>query len=191
MFDPTKHKESPTFEALQPGPYLLAMTSLERKVSSKGTEYLRCRWVVVGGPRRGASFFAILSINPESEGAMQRLKSYCVAIGYNMKPFDLKKNRDLADVFIGRPFLAQVRLEKNGQYENNDIGYWIKDAWNPDQTRAASEWRSKFLESYDPSKYDQQSQSSNDDGWGTGQPPSGNSGGGRDDFDFADDDIPF
>lgn len=140
MFDPKKHGsddgggDSKTVPA---GDYLLAATWLEKKTSKAGAPYLRVKFTVIGGPLAGRTFFAGVSLNQGSPGAMRRLATWCSFLGQN-EPFDLAKEADLRRVFIDRPFAARVALRTEGGFTNNDIERYT--AMNSDQRRVADGW---------------------------------------------------
>lgn len=171
MFDPKKHgggSGGGDAEVLAAGEYLVAMVWLKRAQGRNG-DYLRAKYQVCAGPHAGKTFFANVGLNVENEGTAGRLSVYCTCIGQT-EAFDLKSDRSLQKVFLGKPFKARVKVEKNGQYTNNDIERYVPKVSAVEQ----EQMRGWVL--------DQAEQRSAD-------------GKGSDDFDDApppgDDDIPF
>ena len=139
MFDPKKHgsEDGGDSKAVPAGDYVLAATWLERKTSKAGAPYLRVKFAVVGGPLAGRTFFAGVSLNQQSSGAMRRLATWCSFLG-QQDAFDLGKDSDLRRVLLDRPFGGRVAVRTEGGFTNCDIERYLP--LTADQRRAADGW---------------------------------------------------
>lgn len=170
MFDPKAHTGSGDSSDLPSGEFLLALRWFERRTSKKNTPYLRCKYVVIHGPKAGAEFFANLSIDTHNEGAAGRLSVFCAAVGVS-EAFSLADDDALRRLFVDKPFKARVSRKVNGEYVNHDIERYLLKV---------SDAERKLMDGW---VLDQQEAEAMGERRGSGQ----GSGGG----DFADDDIPF
>jgi hypothetical protein len=128
-FTPGDEKNKLRDFSIPGGDYLIALRSFERKSSKKGTDYLKCKWVVCGGKLLWKSFFSGMSCNLAVDGTCLRWQLLCEACEVT-DPFELgsfaegtneEGDRDITRLFVGRPFAARIRRTINGQYTNNDI----------------------------------------------------------------------
>jgi len=110
--------------AIPPGQYLLAMVWFKRSESQAGNTYLRARFVVCAGPRKGAGFFAPWSVDVSRAGIRKRWEVWLEQLGCNQE-IDLDNDAQIARLCKGRPFKAEVTKRLHNGYENNDIGRLI------------------------------------------------------------------
>ena len=121
QFDPNKKYDS---EALPPTEVLCAMKSFERKTSKTSKAYLRARFIVIAGPLKGKSWFQMVSINHDSEGAMRFLSNLAKQCGCT-KPFDTDSDSEIRAALVGRPFKCLLDRKTEGEYTNNSIARFI------------------------------------------------------------------
>lgn len=179
-FEPNQQQGHKLDNNLPPGEYLIALRWFERKRAQSGqSDYLRCRYEVIAGPAKGASFFANLSLNVEKAGAANRLFYFCKSAGVKGK-IPLSDDAQLASFIMNRPFKAVISRKQNGRYVNNDIKRYEQDV-DEAERKVMDQW---FLDhegdelkfgagsgggSHEPSDFDD-------------SPPLA---------DYGDDDIPF
>lgn len=180
MFDPKKPPAGTEF-GVPPGDYVIALTWFERKIAKKsGADYLRAKYTVVCGHAKGKVFWASISLDTSSGGAMTRLSLMAELCGVT-QAFDLESDDDIRANLCLRPFKARITRKTENGYTNNDIERYLKEMSNAEE-KAAQAW---VLDYEEGNEYDS-------DG---GSPGTGNSGGGSGGkskaSDFDDDDIPF
>lgn len=138
MFDPKKAKEENANRGLPSGPYLLAVSSFDRKTSKAGKEYLNARIVVIAGPAKKRSFFDNISLDQNNKGAMFRLSMLAEQCGVEAA-FDLDDDAAIRENLVGRPFKAQVSLKHENGYTNNGIERYITGDKVTEKDREAME----------------------------------------------------
>lgn len=176
MFDPKKPPAGGGNQdhGVPPGDYVIALTWFERKLSKKSQQpYLRAKYTVVCGAAKGKTFWASISLDTSSAGAMTRLSLMAEQCGVT-EAFDLDSDDAVRANLALRPFKARVRRVTENGYTNNDIERYIKDGMSAAEEKAARTW---VLDYEEGAEYD-------GDG---GSPGTGKSKA----DDFGDDDIPF
>lgn len=171
-------------EGVPAGEYIIALKSFQRKVSQTSrNEYLRCRWVVCAGPLEGKSFFSNVSCNFSTEGTVSRWRIWMEACGVE-EEFEVGSIREgtqsegdqnIRDLFRNKPFKVTVKVEKNGNYVNNDIQmiHYVR-SWTEEDKRQMDLWLDALEKAGQPSGSPQ------DDDGGDSAPHGGGGGG-----DFA------
>lgn len=196
-------------EAVPAGEYIIALKSFKRAVGrDSGKEYLRCRWVVCAGPLEGKSFWSNVSCNFSTEGTVNRWRIWMEACGVDQEfevgsikeGTEAEGDRNIRELFKNKPFKVTVKVEKSGQYINNDIQmiHYVR-SWTEEDKRQMDLWLDALENA------GQSSGPQDDDGGDNGMPAGGGSGGGfagEEDYGppgagtkaggfVGDDDIPF
>lgn len=128
-------------KVLPPGEYLLALVWFIRRTSQAGNAYLRCRFVVCSGPKKGEGFFCPWSLNVGNPGCRKRWELWMEACDVDSE-IDLDSDRVISESFKGVPFMAEVKVDNRGQqYEGNDLDRLIyKRNWTPANWAAIKAW---------------------------------------------------
>ena len=140
---------------LPPGPVLLALVWFARRQAQEsGRDYLRCRFVVVSGPRKGVGFFTPWGLNTESVGTRKRWELWMEAIGCD-KAVDLDSDQQIAQHFLGKAFKAQLKVQERNGRRSNDIERVIFPRTYSPLDRAeiaawAKEWEERGWQGRDP-----------------------------------------
>jgi len=146
-FDPNK-KYSDT-DSLGAGRYLIALAQFERKTArASGAPYMRCRFKVIHGPRKGVSFFTSVSLDTTKSGAMVRLQRWCHAVGVT-EAFDLDSDAAFGRAFMAKAFRAQVKTVQSGEYTNNEIERYLDESLSDAEIEAAEETWSAYASKRD------------------------------------------
>lgn len=136
-------------ELLAPGEYVIALSSFSRKTSSKNKEYLRCLFEVCGGTEKGKKFWSSLALDISKPGTATRwqiLMEQCdvveeFEIGSHKEGNASEGDRNIARLFKGKPFVARIKKEVNGQYTNNDIEQLVfRKLWTEEQKDMMFDW---------------------------------------------------
>lgn len=133
-----------TSEALNAGDYVLAMVALTRRQGrDSGKQYLSCKWEVVAGRSKGASFWDMLGLDVTQPGTVTRWNLLFEACGVT-EEFELGElgddsgrqgDADIRRLFFKRAFVGRVSKERNGDYTNNRIDRVIpRRQWTQEQT---------------------------------------------------------
>ncbi len=90
-----------------------------------------------------------LCVDLSTEGTVKRWNIWMEACGVE-EEFEIGSTQEgtqqegddnIRTLFVGKPFVATVKLEKNGQYTNNDIQmiHYVR-SWTPEQKDAMDVW---------------------------------------------------
>jgi hypothetical protein len=132
------------------GEYIIALKSFKRaKAKSSGNEYLRCTWVICAGPLEGKRFYSNVSLDLSKEGSVNRWRIWMEACGVEDE-FELgstdegtqaEGDRNIRELFVGQPFVATIKVERNGQYTNHDIDriHYVR-LWTQEHKDAMDRW---------------------------------------------------
>lgn len=180
-------------DVLPAGEYGLAIVWFQRRVSKKGSEFLRVKAEVVDGPKMGKACWLILSLDLSKQGAVNRWRILAESVGQE-EEFDLGSHEEgtqeegdatFRRVFVGRPFRAKLKVTTSGEYTNNDIEQFVfPRQWSEGQRVAMGAWEAAWK-----AKKDDLGPPDDDDGTTTTKPA-----GEVDDWGSPpsfDDDIPF
>jgi len=127
------------------GEYIVVLRSFKRQVGKTGQrkEYLRCRWEIIAGKCRGKSFFSNMALDVTVEGTANRWRILMEACGVD-EEFELGSMKEgtqdegddnIRRLFVKKPFVATVKVERNGQYTNNDLErIHYRRLWTEEQT---------------------------------------------------------
>lgn len=144
------------YSALPAGRYVLAMVWLKRSVGKNtGNDYLRTKMEVCGGPAKGKGGFFNLSCDLTREGTVKRWEILMDCCGVD-EEFEMGSTRegteregdaDIKRLFFGKPFVAEVKRERNNDFESNDIEKFIfPKYWTPEEQEIADEWQAAYEE---------------------------------------------
>ena len=140
---------------------------------------MRARFKVIGGQKKGSSFFSSVGIDTSSQGTAARLSLYCKAVG-QLEAFDVDDDRAFGAAFLGKPFKAKVKTTKNGDYTNNDIERYVLEMSSA-ENEVCEEFWCEWLDSHDGASDEDEDPGYTDDD----APPA------RTSKRQHDDDIPF
>lgn len=177
------------------GEYMLALVWFKRRTSARGNPYLRCRFVVCGGPKKGEGFFCPWSLDTSKPGCRKRWELWMEGVGCS-EQIDLDDDGVIARVFRGKPFKAEVKREQRGEYESNDIDRLIYTRhYTARDQREMAEWTAEWNQQRDGSAWKSQDPGA-DPQTGQEQAPAGSEPQWSDDrfdpdADVDGDDIPF
>lgn len=144
-------------EKLPPGPYLLALVYCERKRGrDSGNEYLRCRFVVCSGPKKGQGFFCNWGLDVSKAGCLRRWELWMEQVGCD-EELDTDSDRMIAKNFKGKPFKAEIKTTQRGEYTNTDIARLVYPRLYTARDHLAiaewdKEWRERGWEQQDPGR---------------------------------------
>lgn len=196
-FNPEKHKpakdQSQGYDdrEVPPGTYLTGITWWKR-VSERSVKF---RFVVLAGPLKGASFFALIPTNvEEKQASADRMFFFCKAFAITG---DLDfTDRCIAEDFLGTAGKVKVTVKRNGQYKDHDIRQFVERSGLSQAERdLVVSWVTEYAEkrqsygsdqgaadggSWDPDEY---SDFGSKGGGSAAAAPAGDP--------FGDDDIPF
>jgi hypothetical protein len=136
--------------AVPGGRYPSAMVWFNRRqAKSSGNDFLRGTFEICGGPLKGRRYYAMLSCDITRAGTMKRwevLMESCgvteeFEIGSNHEGNAREGDRNIRSRFLGRPFVAIVKRERDGNYENNDIESLVfPNRWTDEEREQMAEW---------------------------------------------------
>lgn len=193
-------------ESVPAGEYIIALKSFQRKVSQNKNEYLRCRWVICAGPLEGKAFWTNVSCNFSTEGTVSRWRIWMEACGVDQE-FEVgsikegtqsEGDQNIRELFRNKPFKVTVKVEKNGNYTNNDIQmiHYVR-SWTQADKDAMDVWLDALDKAGQPGGPQDDdggapAGGSTGDGFASDEQDYGPPGGGTKSGGFAgDDDIPF
>lgn len=184
-----KDRDGGSDDLLPAGEYGLALVWFQRRVSKRGSEFLRVKVEVTDGPKKGRTAWLVLSLDLSKRGALNRWRILAESVGIEDE-FELgstvegtaeEGDETIRTQFLGKPFRAKIKQASNWEYQNNDIESFVfQRLWSEGQKAAMNEWAAKWAAKKDdlgPPPDDDAKPSGEVDDWGT--PPS------------FDDDIPF
>lgn len=139
--------------AIPAGRYPLGLVWFTRKQSKTGNDFLRCKLEVCGGPLKGRAAYVMMSCDLSRDGTVKRWEILMESCGVN-EEFELGSNREgttkagdanIRRLFVGKPFVAEIKRERNGDYEGNDLESLVfKKRWTPDEVEMMAEWAHEF-----------------------------------------------
>lgn len=130
-------------ELKEPGIYLLAFVYFhEMRTSQKGNPFARFKLKVLygdgartGESKAGQMLWESVFVNARS---FKRLSALCRACGFTER-FNPRDAKMLQHALLGRPFLAKVKMEQNGKYNDARIKWPVFREWEePERDAAAS-----------------------------------------------------
>lgn len=186
--------EYPEDELLPAGEYLLALVWFGRRTTERG-EYLRCRFGVCAGPRKGAGFFCPVSLNTGNAVVERIWALWMEQVGCTQE-VDLADDSAIARHFKGRVFKAVLTAKQLGDRQVNDIKMRVYPSrYTAEDRRLIAEWEQEWTgrewrhtDPTDPGPQDTDAPptSQAQPQWSEGSPFADDDG-----DDFQDDDIPF
>lgn len=171
MFDPSQKRETNGLngEDIPAGVFPLAIVSFEPKETDKHVPYNRCSFQILGGPAKGRRFSNSIFLNHEDDPRTAgKLQLFCEAMRLRER-FDPADDADFAKAFLGRPFIAEIKTSKRGQYTNTDIKRFVLEGVSPNVLDKLEAWRSeKGIEIYEKwlEAFQNRQESGGDDGEG-------------------------
>ncbi len=117
------------------GQYPIALVWFKRQTAKNDSrkEYIRGKYEVCAGPLKGQAFFANTHLDTFKEGTARRWMIWMESVGCE-EEWEMGSHREgnaregddnIRRIFVGRGFVAKVRREQSGQYENNDIEQFV------------------------------------------------------------------
>ena len=128
ILDPNKKDENEN--GVPAGDYLIAFKTLEGKTSKAGNRYLNIRAVIVAGPAKKRSFFAMVTL---TENALPYLRRMLRALG-STEPFDTDSDGQCRRAMLMRPFKVTVSRTQDGDFVNNRIERILEPTLDEKQT---------------------------------------------------------
>jgi hypothetical protein len=140
---------------LPAGPTLIALVWFRRQTSSRGNEYLNCRWGVISGPHKGAGFFSPVGLNTDHVACMRRWEVWMEAVGVT-EEVDLDSDAVVRERFLGKGHKVILRAKELNGERVNDIQMVCYPRHYREEDRQAieaweREWASRDWKYQDPS----------------------------------------